>query len=159
MSSYNFVSRPFSACVHFVYADETDESVVEVAEILKRAGIVWAYVDYLDLQRRDELLENAIATSLKLENAPYGPRRSAYEPVAWVPFADDLATLSHNVNGAVIILDHADVLLADNSRIMFALIENFLLQFHHWSEKKKPCHLVFQMEPNEWVKRAFAPGP
>jgi hypothetical protein len=55
----------------------------------------------------------------------------------------------------VLFVDSADVFLAENTRGMFRLIESFLIQVHHWIEKKKPCHLCFQMEPNDSLKAQF----
>jgi hypothetical protein len=58
-----------------------------------------------------------------------------------VPLLDDLITLSEHEKGIVLFVDSADAFLAANSRGMFRLIEAFLIQVHHWMEKKKPCHL------------------
>jgi len=72
-----------------------------------------------------------------------------------VPFLDDLITLSEQEKGIVLFIDSADMFLAQNSRGMFSLIEAFLIPVHHWMEKKKPCHLCFQMEPNDSLRAQF----
>ena len=74
----------------------------------------------------------------------------------WVPFLDDLISLSFRLNGLVIVVDNADVLMETARGDVFDLIEAFLIQFHHWFEKKKPCHLCFQMERNELIGRIFS---
>jgi hypothetical protein len=43
----------------------------------------------------------------------------------------------------------------EDSVTLFRLIEAFLIQVHHWMEKKKPCHLCFQMEPNDSLRAQF----
>jgi len=55
----------------------------------------------------------------------------------------------------VIIVDRADILLHERPDDMFDLIEAFLIQFHHWYDQKKPCHLCFQMEENQSVRGLF----
>jgi len=91
-----------------------------------------------------------IARVLKLDNPPYG---RAANP--WVPFLDDLITLSDRVDGLALAIDNAHILFAQARNDAFDLIESFLIQFHHWFEKKKPCHLCFQMEENKLVREAF----
>ena len=72
-----------------------------------------------------------------------------------MPFPDDLIALSEHEKGMVLFVDSADVLLAQNSRGMFRLIEAFLIQVRHWIERKKPSHLCFQMEPNDSLRASF----
>ena len=38
---------------------------------------------------------------------------------------------------------------------MFNLVEAFLIQFHHWYDQKKPCHLCFQMVEDAYVTDFF----
>jgi hypothetical protein len=97
---------------------------------------------------------NAIAQQLKLEHAPYAPREPG-QIEEWVPFLDDLIGLSDRVNGILIIVDNADVWLSTDKKTLFKLMEAFQIQLHHWQEKKRPCHLFFQMEKNDLVRRIF----
>jgi hypothetical protein len=122
---------------------------------LRSAGIRCVYTDYRNIEHGDLHIANAIALELNLEHAPYPPRTSRFQPQVWLPFLDDLITLSEHEKGAVIIVDSANVFLAENSRGMFSLIESFLIQVHHWMEKNKPCHLCFQMEQNDSLKAQF----
>jgi hypothetical protein len=99
-------------------------------------------------------MTNAIAAQLKLEHAPYAPREPG-KIEEWVPFLDDLIGLSDRVSGISIIIDNADVWLSTDKKTLFKLMEAFQIQLHHWQEKKKPCHLFFQMEKNDLVRRIF----
>jgi hypothetical protein len=100
-------------------------------------------------------IANTVARELNLQHAPYQPRTSPYQPEVWVPFLDDLITLSKHEKGIVLFVDSADAFLAENSRGMFRLIEAYLIQVHHWMEKKKPCHLCFQMERDDSLRAQF----
>jgi hypothetical protein len=55
----------------------------------------------------------------------------------------------------VIVVDRADILLRERPDDFFNLIEAFLVQFHHWYDQKKPCHLCLQMEENQSVRGLF----
>jgi hypothetical protein len=55
-----------------------------------------------------------------------------------------------------LIMDNSEVFLNENPHDLLDLTESFLLQFHHWFEERKPCHLCFQMEKNDIVRLAFA---
>ena len=158
MSNYWKLQRSSSDCIHFVYADQVDDSDSAITDELRKSNVKWVYVDYLDVKHSDQHIADVIAYLLKLQHAPYGPRTSPYQPKIWVPFLDDLVGLSRqeHENGVAIIIDSADVFLAENGREFFELIEAFLIQFSDWFEKKKPCHLCFQMEKSEWVRRIFA---
>jgi hypothetical protein len=139
-----------------VYADffagETQEAVRE----LVGAGIKCAYTDYRQIAFADDLhIANSIARELNLQYAPYPPYTSSLQSKVWIPFLDDLITLSNDEKGLVIFVDGADVFLAENCRELFHLIEAFLIQVHHWMEKKKPCHLCFQMEPDDSLRQQF----
>jgi hypothetical protein len=100
---------------------------------------------------RERVRNYPLARALELAHAPYGR-------LPWVEFLDDLITLSFRYPGLVIVVDHADILLRERPDDMFDLIEAFLTQFHHWYDKKKPCHLCFQMEQNDSVGRVFVRG-
>lgn len=156
MSDYCNLRRASSDCVHFVYKDQLEKCDQSLAAKLKESGIQCAYVDYREVVHKADLhVANAVAQALNLQHAPYAQRTSLYQPEQWIPFLDDLITLSHHVNGVAIVIDNADDFLAENGREMFGLIEAFLIQFHHWFEKKKPCHLCFQMEKTNLVRAFF----
>lgn len=145
-----------SGCVHFMYADFFSGEAQAAVGGLRSAGIRCAYADYRNIEHGDLHIANAVARELNLQHAPYPPPTSPLQPKVWVPFLDDLITLSEHEKGMVLFVDSADVLLAENSRGMFRLIEAFLIQVHHWMEKKKPCHLCLQMEPSDSLRAQFA---
>src|ERR1051326_4273909 len=148
---YGGLHMPTSACVHFVRNDEIDDSIYDSVAELNRLGIQCAYLNYSHgMGARD--ITNNIAGSLHLDHHPYqsGPIRP------WLPWLDDLIALSRRVNGLVLIIDSADVFFNESRNDAFDLIEVFLIQFSDWFEKKKPCHLCFQIEPNDLVKKAFS---
>jgi hypothetical protein len=138
-----------------MYADFSSDEAQDVLGDLRSAGIRCVYTDYRKIGCGDLHIANALARELNLQHAPYPPSTSPFQPEVWVPFLDDLITLSGHENGVVLFVDSADVFLADNSRGMFRLINAFLIQVHHWMEKKKPCHLCFQMEPNDSLRAQF----
>ena len=147
-----------SGCVHFMYADyfSSGEAQAAVGD-LRSAGIRCVYTSYRHIEYGDLHIANTIARELNLQHAPYPPRTSHVKIEVWVPFLDDLITLSESEKtGVVLFVDGGDVFLAANSRGMFRLIEAFLIQVHHWMEKKKPCHLCFLMEPNDSLRAQFA---
>jgi hypothetical protein len=144
-----------SGCVHFMHAGFFSGEAQAVIGNLRSVGIRCVYTDYRDIEHGDLHIANAIARELNLQHAPYPPPTSPHQPKVWVPFLDDLITLSEHENGMVLFVDSADVFLAENSRGMFRLIEAFLIQVHHWMEKRKPCHLCFQMEPDDSLKTQF----
>jgi hypothetical protein len=151
MRGYQGIDRAESACVHFVRNNEIGGPVDLLFQEIEARSIDCVYVDYSQASAGVNGLANALATILHLENVPYQSR-------PWVEFLDDLITLSHRTNGLVIVIDNADVLMATDSNQMFDLIEAFLIQFHHWFEKKKPCHLCFQMEGNDALGKVFEGG-
>jgi hypothetical protein len=149
---YSRIGMPVSACVSFVRNTEIDgDELRAIAGDAKAKGIACAYLDYLQTRGGSEHIGDHIARVLELYHPPYG---GAHNP--WVPFLDDLIALSTEVNGMVLIIDNSDVFLKEKPRDLFDLIESFLLQFHHWFEKRKPCHLCLQMEKNEIIRLTFA---
>jgi hypothetical protein len=156
MSSYWKIRIPSSDCVHFVYGDEVDQADPSIIKELDAQRVRRIYLDYDKIKSGKEHIANAIAYALNLQHAPYRLPTKSTEIDVWVPFLDDLISLSQHEAGVVIVIDRADVLLTSDSKVMFRLIEAFLVQFHHWFEKKKPCHLCFQMEKNELVREIFA---
>ena len=137
-----------------MYADFAGEAQAVVGD-LRSAGIRCVYTEYRNIERGDLHIANAIARELTLQHAPYPVPTSPFQPEVWVPLLDDLITLSEHEKGMVLFVDSADVFLAENSRGMFRLIEAFLIQVHNWMEKKKPCHLCFQMEPSDLLRAQF----
>ncbi len=126
----------------------------EVDEAIGR-GVKYVYWDYLDGEGTSTTIADPLGRTLQLEHAPYGGR-GGLSP--WIGFLDDLISLSYRYPGLVIVVDHADSLLRERPDEMFDLVEAFLTQFHHWYDQKKPCHLCFQMEPNDSIRRIFFGG-
>ena len=129
---------------------EIDGSEEHVIEAAIAEGVKCVYWNYLDGGSGSTTIADSLGRALELEHAPYGR-------VPWVEFLDDLITLAHRYRGLVMIIDRADMLLRERPDDMFDLIETFLLQFHHWYDQKKPCHLCLQMEENHSVRRLFVP--
>jgi hypothetical protein len=150
MRGYDGMDRSTSACVRFVRNTEVDADVREAFAELGNAGIRRAYVDLRTPQAGD-VLANQVARALQLEHAPYTHKH-------WVCFLDDLVTLAHREKGLVIVVDGAWLLIEQRRNEFFDLIEAFLVQFHHWLERAKPCYLCLQMEPNSHVSSFFAQG-
>jgi hypothetical protein len=154
MRGYEGLDRAASRCIHFVRRQMSEVDLRELRSKLQKQGIVWAYVEY---SRNSEInLANKIARRLSLDHQPYGQRTGTRFPIPWVPFLDDLISLSYRQNGLVIIVDNANNLFRDNQDDAFDLIEAFLIQFHHWFERQKPCHLCFQIENSPVVQKVFA---
>lgn len=139
-----------------MYADFFSGDAQATVVDLKSAGVRCVYMDYRNIEYGDLHIANTVARELNLQHAPYPPPASPHQPKVWLPFLDDLITLSEHEKGMVLFVDGADVFLAQNSRGMFRLIEAFLTQVHHWMEKKKPCHLCFLMEPDDSLRAQFA---
>jgi hypothetical protein len=152
---YGRLKLSSSGCVHFMYADFFSGETQAVIGDLRSTGIRCVYTDYRNIEHGDLHIANAVARELNLQHVPYPPRTSPYQPQVWVPFLDDLIMLSKHEKGIVVFIDRADMFLAENSRGMFRLIEAFLIQVDDWMEKKKPCHLCFQMEPNDSLRAQF----
>jgi hypothetical protein len=150
MRGYGGIERSLSACLHFVRNSEIDEWLSETAQDLRDQRIICAYIDYEIVHKLGQRIADCIGNSLHLEHSPYGLK-------PWVPFLDDLITLSREANGVVIIIDNANLFFSSSRNEAFDLIESFLIQFHHWLEKKKPCHLCFQLEENPLIRQVFEP--
>lgn len=149
MRGYSDIVRSTSACVHFVEAREVDEELRDLKSQLDAASIRCAYVDCSKLVAEPEGTCDAVAEAVGAEHVPYG------EAGHWVKLFDDLISLSVEISGLVIVMDHADKLFNVNRSQLFELIEAFLIQFHHWLGKKKPCHLCFQMSPHPLINEVF----
>jgi hypothetical protein len=142
------LDQPTTRCLHFVRASTSSEFLEAQVAAARRAGVKFAYWNYLHGGRESATIANPLAISLGLEHAPYGDR-------PWVQFLDDLITLAYRIDGLVIVVDRADLLLAEKSDEMFDCVEAFLVQLHHWNEQKKPCHLCFQMAEDDDVTNLF----
>jgi len=151
MRGYSDIVRSTSACVHFVEAREVDEELIELKSELDVAHIPCAYVDCRQLIANPEDTCDAVAVAVGAEHAPYGEEH-------WIRLLDDMISLSVKLPGLVIVLDHADQLFDANRSKVFDLSESFLIQFHHWLGKKKPCHLCFQMSSHRLVGEVFGSG-
>jgi hypothetical protein len=155
MSGYSRLLRSSTDCLHFVFSDQIEPTEREVARQLRQAGILCAYLDAAEIAQHDALsTANALGLTLGLDHSPYG-KQSNFGPSIWVPFLDDLITLSHRETGVAIIIDNAFSFDGQYRRTLFGLIEAFLTQFHHWLEKRKPCHLCLQMDAASWVRETF----
>ena len=151
MRGYSDIARSTTACVHFVEAHEIDEELREFMRELDEARIHCAYIDCRKLVADPDGTCAAVAIAVGVEHAPYGEEH-------WIRLLDDMISLSVNLPGLVIVLDHADQLFDVARSKVFDLTESFLIQFHHWLKKKKPCHLCFQMSPHSLVAEVFGPG-
>src|SRR4051812_30311488 len=126
MAGYRAINRNWSGCVHFVRNSQIEEGFSEWTQELKDQGIICAYVDYEVI--RGQHIADCLADTLRLQHAPYRSRK-------WIQLADDLVTLSNEVNGVVMVIDNADLFFASARDDAFELIEYFLLQFQYWFEK------------------------
>ena len=159
MRGYTDIVRSTSACVHFVETldvesrelenpDHFDEGLRSLRKILDESHVRCAYVDCEKLVPNPRETCNAVGRAMRGEHGPYAPED-------WFRLLDDMISLSVELPGLVIVLDHADQLLAVDRSQIFGLIEAFLIQFHHWLSKKKPCHLCLQMSPHPLVRDTF----
>jgi hypothetical protein len=156
MGSYHSCLRSTGDCLQFVYNESADEADAGLPDAFRKAGIRYAYVDYLDAAKSDEHLANILGNAIKLPNLPYHEPTSRFHVPIWTPFLDDLVMLSRELAGIAVIIDNADAFLAEDSRTMFKLIEAFTIPFDDWLLKNKPYHLCFQMEKNPLIKKIFA---
>jgi hypothetical protein len=154
MDGYANLDRSSTSCVHFCHDDDVDEHLLVMRKKLADLQVQCAYVDYLALREPKRSIRDCIGESLGLEHAPY---RGPYGVGPWVPFWDDLISLcwTDATHGIVVVVDHADALFAEARDEGFGLIEVFTSQLHHWLERKKPCHLCFQLEENALVRQVF----
>jgi len=150
MRGYSGIGIPSSACIRFVRNADVDDSLRGILSEVRDRGVRIAYVGPKRAASSTAGLVNLLAGELGLKHAPYEFNR-------WVCFLDDLGALAYEEQGLVIIIDSAWMIFTEKPNEMFDLVEAFLIQFHHWSDRKKPCYLCFQMEPNE-VIAGFATG-
>jgi hypothetical protein len=158
LGSYSTCLRSTTNCVHFIYNNETDELDLQILDKLQKAGIEHVYVDYLAVKQSGEKIVGVMTRLLRLPITPGALPHKPGSMLPWVRVLDYLGVLSERQPGIAIIVDNADAFLSDDPRTMFTLVEAFMISFHHWLDKNKPCHLCFQMEKNDLVKRLFAPS-
>lgn len=150
MRGYETLDRPGSGCVHFV--STRSSGLLEIRkELASKPGRKIAYWSYLNGGREATTLADPLAIALELEHAPYGN-------LPWTQFLDDLITLAYRHEGLAIVIDRADLLVAEKRDEMFNCIEAFLIQFHHWYDQRKPCHLYFQLVEDADLTSHFAQG-
>jgi hypothetical protein len=149
MRGYSDITRSTSACIHFVDSRHVDQELIDLKRELVASNIRCAYVDARELLIDPENTCDLISVAIDAEHVPYG------ETGHWVKLLDDMITLSSELPGLVIVIDHADQLFNKDRNKIFELIEAFLVQFHHWLKKSKPCHLCFQMSNHDLVAEVF----
>jgi hypothetical protein len=145
---YEFLDQPSLRCLHFVRTSLPSEILEEQIEAARKIGVKFAYWNYLQGGRNSTTIASPLGLAIGLVHPSYGK-------LAWVQFLDDLITLAYRYNGLVIVIDRADLLLAEKSDEMFECVEAFMVQFHHWYDQKKPCHLCFQMVEDPYVTDLF----
>src|SRR5882757_88748 len=146
MFGYSAINLPMTRCIHFVKNDEMDGSEGRLVEAALKEGTKIVYWNCAD--GGSATTADSLGRALELKYAPYGR-------VPWIEFLDDLILLADRLRGLVIVVDRADLLLRERPDDFFNLIEAFLVQFHHWYDQKKPCHLCLQMEENQSVRGLF----
>jgi len=151
MRGYNDINRSTSACVHFVDADEVELEDADCFKEARDAGCQIVYVDCLRFMREPWLIPSEIGRLAKTDHPPYDEGANA-NLVRWL---DDLISLAHFTRGLVLVLDNAAELFAVHRKFATDLIEAFLIQFHHWLERGKPCHLCFQMSPSSILRNVI----
>ena len=140
--------RSSSNAVHFLDNTQVDDLEHALVNHLRSTGIKTAYVDYLEITPRKEHIASVIGRLLGLARAPYPPQD-------WTAFSEDLGALAPREAGLAIIVDNAEPFLSTDKKTMLKLIEAFQTQLTHWLKQGKPCHLFFQMEKNDLVRRIF----
>jgi hypothetical protein len=146
---YEFLDQPVTRCIHFVRTHESSRFLEAEVENARSKGVKFAYWNYLDGGRESLSIATPLAIPIGLEHAPNGK-------LAWVQFLDDLITLAYRFDGLVIVIDRADLLIVEKRDEFLSCVEAFLIQFHHWFDQKKPCHLCFQMVEDEYVTNFLA---
>jgi hypothetical protein len=140
--------RSSRKAVHLLDNTQVDDLEHALTDQLRSTGIKTAYVDYLEIPPRREHIESVIGRLLGLARAPYAPQD-------WTTFSEDIAALAQRETGLAIVIDNAEPFLSTDKKTMLKLIEAFQTQLVHWLEQGKPCHLFFQMEKNDLVRRIF----
>jgi hypothetical protein len=69
-----------------------------------------------------------------------------YQPIVEAQFLDDMRASSDEELGLIILVKNASLLFDQKQAVAFRLIEIFLEQQRFWSERNKPCHLIFELK-------------
>jgi len=144
MQGFSYIELSHSASVHFVGNEELAGVESEIEEILigvRDRGFRCISIDARSTEVTSQSLANLLGLALQLEHAPYDQQH-------WLQLSDDMITLAYRDPGLLIVVENAEVLASAPASGLFELIENFLLQLHHWLEQKKPCHLYFLLDPS-----------
>ena len=151
MGSYLAARSATTDCLHFIRGDgDLSDFGDEIAVELAKKGVKVVYVNFSDFASSGSSLATILGEELNLDFRPFEPPG----PV-WVRFLDSLGMLSRRLNGLVIVVDCADILLEKRRDEVCDLIEAFLHQLHHWYDNKKPCHLFFQLDESKLVRQHF----
>jgi hypothetical protein len=155
--TYEHLDRPdLGGRIHFRYAEPGDvaDRYLRPAKLAEQ-GIAFAYLDAAKVSEAEAL--NSLGQQLRTDHLPYDPNATAGMK-AWYRFMDDLETLSQREAGMAIIVDMAARLFAEPRSWAFQLIEVWVLQLPGWQQRKRPCHLIFQMDPNPHVEAIYGRG-
>jgi hypothetical protein len=154
--AYEHLDRPdLGGRIHFRFAEPIDVAARYVGPAkLAKQGIACAY---LDAKMSETEALNSLGLQLRTDNPPYDPNPPAGMK-GWYRFMDDLETLSQREAGMTIIVDNAARLFAEPRSWAFELIEVWVLQLPGWLQRKRPCHLIFQMDPDPHVEAIYSRG-
>jgi len=150
MRGYFDIVRSTTACVHFVFETKLDDEFLsEIKEQLKKDSVLVAYVDARDLL-------GGVSQFCRVVGAAIGAHRAIKcMEESYVLLFDEMVSLSNSLPGLVLIVDRAWEVFDADQITAFGFVEGFLSQLHHWLGRGRPCHLCFQMTPNEDVKKYF----
>jgi hypothetical protein len=154
MRGYSDITRATSSCLHFVDASEVDPEDRESFSEARAGGSVIVYLNCAEFVGRHWLIPSEIGRIASMDHHPYHEGTEAN----WVRWLDDLISLAHSRDGLVLVLDNAHTVFVPQLRFFTSMIEAFMIQFHHWSEREKPCHLCFQLSPTPLVHEIAAPS-
>jgi hypothetical protein len=148
MKGFGGLDRALSSSVHFVSADEIPGNLEIIITNLYDIGLRIGYVDYRKAQNSFEIV-SVLANEIGLQHLPFNRRFFLLQ------FLDDMMGLSEQAAGVLILIDHANDWFLRSPREAFDFIETFLTQADSWLERKKPCHLLLQIEADDRVAVAF----
>jgi len=155
MRGYSDITRATSSCLHFVDVAEVDDDDRDLFSEAIAHGAVVVYVDCSRFVDRHWLIPSEIGRLANMDHPPYHNE----QVVNWVRWLDDLISLAHSRPSLVVVLDNAHLVFVPQLGFFTDMIEAFMIQFHHWSERSKPCHLCFQLTPNKLVREFLGGEP